>query len=125
MPHAFAFFLTPSGLPSDFNLLGERLRELIRHQGVADRDTAEPRPRILKEESMLDRTIVLGTIAACMSATSVAAQAPAPTITAFDGKYAGTATESRGRSYNLTWDTIKSVDMTVTGGQSGHPRNIV
>ena len=40
---------------------------------------------------MLDRTIVLGTIAACMLATPVAAQAPAPapTTTAFDGAYAG------------------------------------
>jgi hypothetical protein len=39
---------------------------------------------------MLDRTIVLGTIAACMLATPVAAQAPAPapTTTAFDGTYA-------------------------------------
>jgi hypothetical protein len=40
---------------------------------------------------MLDRTIVLGTIAACMLATPVAAQgpAPAPTMTAFDGTYVG------------------------------------
>jgi hypothetical protein len=38
---------------------------------------------------MLDRTIVLGTIAACMLATPVAAQAPAPTTTAFDGTYTG------------------------------------
>ena len=38
---------------------------------------------------MLDRTIALWTIAACMSATPVAAQAPAPTTTAFDGTYAG------------------------------------
>ena len=38
---------------------------------------------------MLDRTIVLGTIAACMLATTVAAQAPAPPTTAFDGTYAG------------------------------------
>ena len=40
---------------------------------------------------MLDRTIVLGTIAACMLATPVAAQAPAPvpTTTAFDGTYVG------------------------------------
>ena len=37
---------------------------------------------------MLDRTIVLGTIAACMLATPVAAQALAPT-TAFDGTYTG------------------------------------
>ena len=40
---------------------------------------------------MSDRTIVLGTIAACMLATPVAAQAPAPapTTTAFDGTYVG------------------------------------
>ena len=38
---------------------------------------------------MLDRTIALWTIAACMSATAVAAQAPAPTTTAFDGTYVG------------------------------------
>jgi hypothetical protein len=38
---------------------------------------------------MLDRTIVLGTIAACMLATPVAAQAPARTTTAFDGTYVG------------------------------------
>jgi hypothetical protein len=38
---------------------------------------------------MLDRTIVLWTIAACMSAIPVAAQAPAPTTTAFDGTYVG------------------------------------
>jgi hypothetical protein len=37
---------------------------------------------------MLDRTIVLGTIAASMLAMPVAAQAPAPTTTAFDGTYA-------------------------------------
>jgi hypothetical protein len=38
---------------------------------------------------MSDRTIVLVTIAACMSATPLAAQAPAPTTTAFDGTYVG------------------------------------
>jgi hypothetical protein len=38
---------------------------------------------------MSDRTIVLVTIAACMSAIPVAAQAPAPTTTAFDGTYVG------------------------------------
>jgi hypothetical protein len=38
---------------------------------------------------MSDRTIVLWTIAACMSATAVAAQALAPTTTAFDGTYVG------------------------------------
>jgi hypothetical protein len=38
---------------------------------------------------MSNRTIVLSTIAACMSAIPVAAQAPAPTTTAFDGTYVG------------------------------------
>ena len=38
---------------------------------------------------MLDRTIVLGTIAAFAWATPVAAQAPAPPTTAFDGTYVG------------------------------------
>jgi hypothetical protein len=38
---------------------------------------------------MSDRTIALWTIAACMLATPVAAQAPAPTTTAFDGTYVG------------------------------------
>jgi hypothetical protein len=44
---------------------------------------------------MLDRTIVLGTIAACMLATPVAAQAPAPT-TAFDGTYVGVSRTLQG-----------------------------
>jgi hypothetical protein len=54
---------------------------------------------------MLDRTIVLGTIAACMLATPVAAQAPAPapTTTAFDGTYVG-------------------VSQTVAGNMSADPR---
>ena len=43
---------------------------------------------------MLDRTIVLGMIAACMLATAVAAQAPSATTTAFDGKYLGVSRES-------------------------------
>jgi hypothetical protein len=38
---------------------------------------------------MSDRMIVLWTIAACMSAIPVAAQAPAPATKAFDGTYAG------------------------------------
>jgi hypothetical protein len=47
---------------------------------------------------MLDRTIVLGTIAACMLATPVAAQgpAPAPTTTAFDGSYVGVSRSLEG-----------------------------
>ena len=46
---------------------------------------------------MLDRTIALWTIAACMSATAVAAQAPAPTTTAFDGTYVGVSRTFEGR----------------------------
>jgi hypothetical protein len=38
---------------------------------------------------MLGGARILVTIAACMSAISVAAQAPAPTTTAFDGTYVG------------------------------------
>jgi hypothetical protein len=48
---------------------------------------------------MLDRTIVLGTIAACMLATPVAAQAPAPTTTAFDGTYVGVSQTFEGSIY--------------------------
>jgi hypothetical protein len=44
------------------------------------------------KKSMLDRRIVLWTIAACMLATPVAAQSLAPTARAFDGSYIGTAT---------------------------------
>ena len=46
---------------------------------------------------MSDRTIVLGTIAACMLAMPVAAQAPAPTTPAFDGTYAGVSRTLEGR----------------------------
>ena len=46
---------------------------------------------------MLDRTIALWTIAACMSATPVAAQAPASTTTAFDGTYVGVSRTFEGR----------------------------
>ena len=45
---------------------------------------------------MLDRTRVIATIAACMSATAVAAQALAPTTTAFDGTYAGVSRTFQG-----------------------------
>jgi hypothetical protein len=43
---------------------------------------------------MFGGTRTLATIAACCLATSVAAQAPAPTATAFDGKYVGVSRES-------------------------------
>jgi hypothetical protein len=46
---------------------------------------------------MLDRTRVLVTIAACMSAIPVAAQAPAPTTTAFDGTYVGVSRTLQGK----------------------------
>jgi hypothetical protein len=45
---------------------------------------------------MLDRTIVLWTIVACMLAMPAAAQAPAPTTTAFDGTYIGVSRTSEG-----------------------------
>jgi hypothetical protein len=51
---------------------------------------------------MSDRTIVLWMIAACMLATPVAAQAPAPTTTAFDGTYAGVSRTLEGNSYGDT-----------------------
>jgi hypothetical protein len=51
---------------------------------------------------MSDRTIVLWTIAACMSAIPVAAQAPAPTTTAFDGTYAGVSRTFESHMYDNT-----------------------
>ena len=52
---------------------------------------------------MLNRTIVLGTIAACMLATPIAAQAPAPspTTTAFDGTYVGVSRTLEGTMYAI------------------------
>ena len=47
---------------------------------------------------MRGRARILVTIAACMSATSVAAQTPAPT-TAFDGTYVGVSRTSEGDMY--------------------------
>ena len=70
---------------------------------------------------MFGRPRTLLAIAACMLMTPVAAQAPAPTTTAFDGKYAGTATLTtpgrKGTSRGLNCGTITSVDMTITGGR--------
>ena len=67
------------------------------------------------EESMSDRTILLWTIAACMSAIPAAAQAPAPTTTAFDGTYVGVSR------------TIEGVAGAHTSGQrsstGGNPEN--
>jgi hypothetical protein len=56
---------------------------------------------------MLDRTIVLWTIAACMLTTPVAAQPAAPTTTAFDGSYAGVSRTVEGNT-----------DRSLTGGYS-------
>ena len=44
---------------------------------------------------MFGRTKILLTITACAFATPVAAQAPAPTTTAFDGTYTGVSGPSR------------------------------
>jgi hypothetical protein len=60
---------------------------------------------------MLDRTIVLWTIAACMSATAVAAQAPAPTTTAFDGTYVGVSRTLEGGTYQADPATRHSSDI--------------
>jgi len=49
-------------------------------------------------------------------AIQAAAQAPAPTTTAFDGIYIGTATTASGRAA-LSCARITSVDMTITGEQ--------
>ena len=68
---------------------------------------------------MLDRTIVLWTIAACMSATPVAAQAPAPTKAAIEwqevdcraAKLTTTASEprcQRGPVFETTGTTLDS-----------------
>ena len=58
--------------------------------------------------------ILLATLAA-PTATSSAQEPAAPT--AFDGKYVGTATLTREGRGGGGCGTIKSVDMTITGGQ--------
>jgi hypothetical protein len=70
---------------------------------------------------MFGRAKVLLTIAACVLALPVAAEAPAPT-TAFDGQYVGTATLTGGGMAGATsgpmmCGTITSVYMTITGAQ--------
>ena len=65
---------------------------------------------------MFGRARILLTIAACLLATPVAAQAPATASTAFDGKYVGSATIMGGRASD-SCPTVTSVDMTITGGQ--------
>jgi hypothetical protein len=62
------------------------------------------------------RPFALLMVAASALATPVAAQAPAPTTTAFDGKYVGTATVGRGRATTTCW-AINSINMTISSGQ--------
>jgi hypothetical protein len=57
-----------------------------------------------------------GSLAAAVALTLPAlAQAPAPTATAFDGRYVGSATVTGGRATGCS--TITTVDMTINGGQ--------
>ena len=65
---------------------------------------------------MFGRSRIVLTMAASAVAMPAASQAPAPTTTAFDGKYVGTATIGRGRATTTCW-AINSMDMTITGGQ--------
>jgi len=64
---------------------------------------------------MSDRTIVLGTIAACMLAMPVAAQAPAPTTPAFDGTYVGVSRTS----WQGSMDDINEARFCPPNGQPG------
>lgn len=68
---------------------------------------------------MLDRTIVLWTIAAFGWATPVAAQAPGPTTTAFDGQYAGVSADvsksGRARSERCAREHVPDT-LTITNG---------
>ena len=66
---------------------------------------------------MPDRTIVLGTIAACMSATPVAAQAPAPTTTAFDGTYVGVSRTLEGNDVTATPEPPEPACRTASRGR--------
>jgi hypothetical protein len=61
------------------------------HMGASDSSFAigDRRGPLWLESCLLGGARILVTIAACMSAIPVAAQAPAPTTTAFDGTYAG------------------------------------
>jgi hypothetical protein len=60
------------------------------------------------------RTLVM--MAACVLATPVAAQAPAPPTSPFDGKYVCTATIAASKAAEFC-TTLTSADMTITGGQ--------
>jgi len=76
---------------------------------------------------MLDRTIVLGATAACMLATPAAAQARAPTTTAFDGTYAGvsrTFLESEMSSHSANRACVPNGQpglLTIAGGVARYP----
>ena len=71
---------------------------------------------------MSDWTIVLWMIAAFAWVTPVAAQAPAPTTTAFDGTYAGVSRTSEGaingstNSYNCDRRNGQTGPLTIAGG---------
>jgi hypothetical protein len=68
---------------------------------------------------MSDRTIVLWTIAAFAWATPVAAQAPAPTTTAFDGTYAGVSRTLEGTMLNQSTrcpPLAQPAPLTIVGG---------
>src|SRR6266478_1199556 len=74
---------------------------------------------------MRDRTIGLWTIAACMSATAVLAQAPAPTTTAFDGTNVGvsrTAERPVAAEYTRLRGSYGTRSYT-PNGQPGAPTN--
>jgi hypothetical protein len=58
--------------------------------------------------------VIIGILA--VSPATLSAQGPAASP-AFDGKYIGTATLTRGGGGTTACSTINSVDMTITGGQ--------
>jgi hypothetical protein len=74
---------------------------------------------------MLDRTIVLGTIAACMLATPIAAQAPATTTTAFDGTYVGVSrtleSTMEGRNTRGCLPSGQPGPLTIASGVARYP----
>jgi hypothetical protein len=71
---------------------------------------------------MLDRRVILWTIAAFAWMTPVAAQAPAPPPTAFDGTYAGVSRTSEGaingstNSYHCDRLNGQTGPLTIAGG---------
>lgn len=67
---------------------------------------------------MFRRVRILATTVAVVWVMPAFAQAPAPTTTAFDGRYFGTATPTVGGRAPWQCATITSVDMTITGGQA-------